>query len=99
MTSATAFTTLRFCTPSESKYEILNGCNSVRVSVLLSISDLVVSAQRIQGPESFIIEIEASKVAGLLNEFDNEFAFMAQFLKLQDKRMVLINPVSRLQSP
>ena len=57
-------------------------------------SDLVISAQRIQGPESFIIEIEASKVNGLLQEFDNDFGYLAQFLRLQDKRMVLINPVS-----
>ena len=55
---------------------------------------MVISAQRIQGPESFIIEIEASKVNGLLQEFDNDFGYLAQFLRLQDKRMVLINPVS-----
>ena len=57
-------------------------------------SDLVISAQRVDGPESFVIEIENSKVQGLLTEFDGDFGFLAQFLRLQDKRMVLINPVS-----
>ena len=59
-------------------------------------SDLVISAQNKDGPESFIIEIEKSKVNGLLQEFDGDLAFLTQFLRLQDKRMVLINPVSRL---
>ena len=54
----------------------------------------MISAQRLNGPESFIIEIEKSKVAGLLKEFEGDMAFLAQYLKLQDKRMVLINPVS-----
>ena len=57
-------------------------------------SDLVISAQRIEGPESFIIEIEKSKVNGLLQEFEGDMSYLAQFLRLQDKRMVLINPVS-----
>ena len=61
-----------------------------------SSSDLVISAQRVEGPESFIIEIESSKVQGLLHEFEGDYSFLAQFLRLQDKRMVLINPVSAL---
>jgi hypothetical protein len=58
---------------------------------------LVISAQKTDGPESFIIEIEKNKVDGLLNEFESDMGFMAQFLRLQDKRMVLINP--KFQSP
>ena len=46
------------------------------------------------GPESFIIEIEKSKVEGLLAEFDGNLAYLASHLKLMNKRMVLINPVS-----
>ena len=46
------------------------------------------------GPESFIIEIEKSKVEGLLHEFEGDLALLAQHLKLMNKRMVLINPVS-----
>ena len=47
-----------------------------------------------EGPESFIIEIEKDKVEGLLNEFDGDLGWLAQHLKLMNKRMVLINPVS-----
>ena len=53
----------------------------------------MISAQRVGGPESFIIEIEKSKVNGLLAEFEGDLNYLAQFLRLQDKRMVLINPV------
>ena len=47
-----------------------------------------------EGPESFIIEIEKDKVEGLLNEFEGNLSWLAQHLKLMNKRMVLINPVS-----
>ena len=45
-------------------------------------SDLVISAQSIDGPESFIIEIEKSKVNGLLAEFEGDLSYMAQYLRL-----------------
>ena len=54
----------------------------------------MISAQKMDGPESFIIEIEKSKVEGLLHEFEGDLALLAQHLKLMNKRMVLINPVS-----
>ena len=56
----------------------------------------MISAQRVNGPESFIIEIEKNKVSGLLAEFEGDLSYLARFLRLQDKRMVLINPVSLL---
>jgi hypothetical protein len=43
-------------------------------------------------PDSFIIEIEASKVEHLINEFMGEFDTMASYLKIMNKRMVLLNP-------
>ena len=54
----------------------------------------MISAQKMDGPESFIIEIEKSKVEGLLHEFEGDLSLLAQHLKLMNKRMVLINPVS-----
>ena len=54
----------------------------------------MISAQKISGPESFIIEIEKDKVEGLLSEFEGDLNWLAQHLKLMNKRMVLINPVS-----
>jgi len=45
-------------------------------------------------PDSFIIEIESSKVAHLINEFQNDYYAIADHLKIMNKRMVLLNPVS-----
>lgn len=44
------------------------------------------------GPESFVIEIEADKVAGLMQEFNNDAGLLAQHLKVMNNRMVLLNP-------
>ena len=43
-------------------------------------------------PDSFIIEIENSKVDHLISEFGNDFDLMAKHLKIMNKRMVLLNP-------
>jgi len=73
----------------------LGGTGLFSIEILITTKDdLVISAQAVEGPESFIIEIDSSKVNGLLSEFDGDLNFLAQFLRLQDKRMVLINPVS-----
>ena len=56
-------------------------------------SDLLISAQKIGGPESFIIEIEQSKVEGLLAEFDGDLAYLSNHLKLMSNKMCLLNPV------
>jgi len=73
------------------EHDLGNGLYTIEI--LLTVKDdLVISAQHTNGPESFIIEIEKSKVSGLLSEFDGDLTFLAQFLRLQDKRMVLINP-------
>ena len=65
------------------------------IEMLISQSDdLVISAQHTQLPDSFIIEIESQKVNQLITEFNNDFQHMAQFLKIMNKRMVLLNPVS-----
>lgn len=44
------------------------------------------------GPESFVIEIEKSKVPMLLREFNNDPSKLAQHLKIMNNRMVLLNP-------
>jgi len=38
---------------------------------------LIISAQNVNGPDSFIIEIEKAKVNGLLQEFDGDLNFLA----------------------
>ena len=52
----------------------------------------MISAQHTQLPDSFIIEIENSKVDHLQQEFRHDFSFMANHLKIMNKRMVLLNP-------
>ena len=58
----------------------------------------MISAQHSELPDSFIIEIESIKVAHLVNEFANDYETMAKHLKIMNKRMVLLNPVSALVS-
>lgn len=54
------------------------GNGNYAVEILFTVQDdLVISAQRLDGPESFIIEIEKNKVGGLLQEFDGDMGFMA----------------------
>jgi len=61
--------------------------------MLISQSDdLVISAQHVEQPDSFIIEIESQKVNNLVNEFNNDFVLMANHLKIMNKRLVLLNP-------
>lgn len=57
-------------------------------------SDMLISAQHIGGTESFLIDIEASKVQGLLAQFDGDLNLMAKHLKLMENKMCLLNPVS-----
>lgn len=63
------------------EHDLGNGTYSVEILFTVR-DDLVISAQSINGPESFIIEIEKSKVNGLLSEFGGDLNFMAQFLRL-----------------
>ena len=41
-----------------------------------------------------MIEIQNDKVQGLINEFKDDYGLMAEHLKIMNKRMVLLNPVS-----
>jgi hypothetical protein len=59
--------------------------------------DLVITAQHLERrAESFVIEIRgADKVAQLIGkEFANDLQLMASHLKVMNRRMVLLNPVS-----
>lgn len=74
-------------------HDLGNGVYNVQI-MLSQNDDLVISAQHVQFPDAFIIDIEASKVGHLVNEFGNDFQIMASHLKIMNKRMVLLNPVS-----
>ena len=75
------------------EHDLGNGMYQIEI-LKSQTDDLVISAQHIQLPDSFIIEIEQQKVGHLISEFNNDFLLMANFLKIMNKRMVLLNPVS-----
>lgn len=77
------------------EHDLGNGMYLVEM-LISQTDDLVISAQHVELPDSFIIEIEAAKVQHLINEFENNFHTMASFLKIMNKRMVLLNPVSSI---
>lgn len=66
-------------------------------SIELSItqySDLIISAYHQAHNDSFVIEIQEGKVQQLVSEFGGDYSLMAEHLKIMNKRMVLLNPVS-----
>ncbi len=69
-----------------------NGANFDVEIFLSQKDDLIVTALHVERTDSFVIEIEASKVAQLAGEFQNDYADMAEHLKIMNKRMVLLNP-------
>jgi len=71
--------------------ELGNGMYQIEM-LISQTDDLVISAQHNELPDSFIIEIESSKVEHLMKEFNNDFGLMAAHLKIMNKRMVLLNP-------
>ena len=81
----------------QGEHDLGNGPYAIEI-LKSQTDDLVISAQHIQLPDSFIIEIESDKVDHLIGEFQNDFLLMANFLKIMNKRMVLLNPVSHLIS-
>lgn len=69
--------------PSKYLPLVLTGCFS---------RDLVITANQINGNESFVIEIEASRVPQLMDVFQGDLESLATHLKLMNERMVLVNP-------
>ena len=74
-------------------HDLGNGIYNVEM-LISQTDDLVISAQHIDLPDSFIIEIENIKVSHLVSEFENNYEAMADHLKIMNKRMVRLNPVS-----
>ena len=53
---------------------------------------MVISANQIGGRDSFVIEIETSKVDQLMDVFDGSYDKLINHLKVLEDRMVLVNP-------
>jgi hypothetical protein len=62
------------------------------------IRDLIITAQHTEMTDNFVIEILVDKVEALSNEFRGEYDVMAEHLKIMNKRMVLLNPVSIIET-
>ena len=59
------------------------GTGLFNIEILYTIIDgLVISGTQVGGPENYVIEIEKSQVAGLLNEFGDDLPLMCSFLRL-----------------
>lgn len=53
----------------------------------------------LNGPESFIIEIENIRVQQLMDVFSGDYHHLANHLKLMNDRMVLVNPKFQGEQP
>jgi len=58
------------------EHDLGDGPYAVEI-ICSTTDDLVISAQKMDGPESFIIEIEKFKVEGLLLEFEGDLSLLA----------------------
>jgi hypothetical protein len=55
-------------------------------------SDLIITASKSDGLESFVIEIGPDRITKLMEVFQGDFHHLANHLKLMNERMVLVNP-------
>jgi len=53
---------------------------------------LLINATHLEGPETFVIEIEPERVQKLMDVFDGDLYHLSSHLKLMNERMVLVNP-------
>lgn len=53
---------------------------------------MVITAIHLGGPESFVIEIESTRVVQLMEVFSGDLNHLSNHLKLMNDRMVLVNP-------
>lgn len=56
--------------------------------------EVLIAAFDLASPESLLIQLEKDRAEGVLAEFDNDYKVLARYLKVVNKRLVLLNPVS-----
>lgn len=56
---------------------------------------LFIAAYDVESPESLLIELPEKKAEEILKEFNSDYDQMASCLQVLNKRLVLLNPVSR----
>ena len=53
---------------------------------------LYISAFDVESPESYLIDLPASKAQELMGEFEHDYDLMADSLQVMNKRLYLLNP-------
>jgi len=61
---------------------------------LVTLSSLFISAYDVESPESFLIELAEDKALGILAQFNNDYEKLADSLGVQNKKLMLMNPVN-----
>ena len=75
----------------EGKHQLEDGQYYVEIWMTKN-DDLVVKAEHMEFPESYVIEIEADNVANLMKEFYYDYSIVGNHLKLIDRRMAITKP-------
>lgn len=60
--------------------------------------ELLVAAFDVASPESLLIHLMADKAQAVMAEFGGDHEQLAQYLRVINKRLVLLNPVSQLSN-
>jgi hypothetical protein len=64
------------------------------VEVSQTRSDFMIAAFDSASPESYLIELPIEKSCEIMEQFGNSHIELVKFLKVVNKRLVLLNPVS-----
>jgi hypothetical protein len=64
------------------------------VEISSNNSCLFIAAYDVESPESLLIELNENKAEEIMKEFSNDYETMASCLKIMNRRLVLLNPVS-----
>lgn len=67
------------------------------VEISSNNSHLFIAAHDVESPESLLIELPEKRAQEILKEFQNDYEKMASSLQVMNKRLVLLNPVSRFE--
>lgn len=65
------------------------------VEISSNNTHLFIAAYDVESPESLLIELPERRAQEILKEFDSDYDQMASSLQVMNKRLVLLNPVSR----
>ena len=68
------------------------------VEISSNNTHLFIAAYDVESPESLLIELPEKRATDILKEFSNDYEAMASSLQVMNKRLVLLNPVSDLNS-